>query len=307
MEENPYTTYEDPYRNLSYTAIPQAQPKPRRVWLHVLLFVLTICTTLFVGYSDGWIGAAWYSGGIMIILLTHEMGHFLMAKKHGIPTTLPYFIPVPLPPFGTMGAVIKMEGRIPDRKALFDVGVAGPLAGLVMIVPAILLGVKFSTVVELSSLGEGTISLGDSLLFSFLARVMTGPLPEGQDLLLHPLAYAGWVGLLVTALNLLPIGQLDGGHITYALFWKRSRILSIVFYSVFLFICLFFYFGWFFLVIILALIRKHPPTMNDTLPLDRRRIVIGLLTLVVFILAFTPVPFGLGGGLIPMILEQLRP
>ena len=162
------------------------QPAPvrrqRKIWLHILLFVLTIGTTYFVGLGDGWIGAAWYSGGIILILLTHEMGHYLMARKHGVPATLPYFIPVPLPPFGTMGAVIKMEGRIPDRRALFDVGVAGPLAGLAMIIPAILIGTKMSQVVEVSSLGEGTISLGDSLLFSFLARISVGPLQPGQDM-----------------------------------------------------------------------------------------------------------------------------
>ena len=137
--------------------------------------------------------------------------------------TLPYFIPLPLPPFGTMGAVIKMGSRIPDRRALFDVGVAGPLAGLVMIIPSLIIGLHFSKVVEVSSIGSGTISLGNSLLFSFLTRISVGTLPPGQDVVLHPLAFAGWVGLLVTALNLLPIGQLDGGHIMYALFWKKSK------------------------------------------------------------------------------------
>lgn len=278
----------------------------RKLWLHGLLFGLTVCTTYLVGLSDGWIGAAWYSGGIILILLTHEMGHYLMARKHGIPASLPYFIPVPLPPFGTMGAVIKMEGRIPDRRALFDVGVAGPLSGLAMIVPAILIGTRMSTVVEVSSLGQGTISLGDSLLFSMLARVSVGPMAQGQDLLLHPLAFAGWVGLLVTALNLLPIGQLDGGHIMYALFWRRSRLVSRVFFVLFLLICLFLYAGWFLLIVILAMIRNHPPTMYDELPLDGWRRAVGAFALLVFVLAFTPVPFGFGEGLIPMLLGGFK-
>jgi membrane-associated protease RseP (regulator of RpoE activity) len=213
---------------------------------------------------------------------------------------------MPLPPFGTMGAVIKMGGRMPDRRALFDVGVAGPFAGFVMILPAIVIGLKLSRIQEVASLGESAISLGDSLLFSLLARIVIGPLPPGQDIVLHPLAFAGWVGLLVTALNLLPIGQLDGGHILYALFWKKSKFISILFYVVLLAICLFFYFGWFLLIVILVVIRKHPPTLNDHRPLGRRRTIAGILAVLLFILAFTPVPFGFGEGLIPMILKGLR-
>ena len=287
-----------------WAVIPQ---RKQNIKLHVLLFLLTICTTYMVALGDGPLGALWYSLGIITILLTHEMGHYVMAKRHGIPTTLPYFIPIPLPPFGTMGAIIKMEGRIPDRRALFDVGVAGPLAGLVMIVPAILIGLRLSSVVELNALGNDTITLGDSLLFSFLARISIGSLPPGQDVVLHPLAFAGWVGLLVTALNLLPVGQLDGGHIMYALFWKRSKILSTIFYAIFLFICLFYYVGWFLFVIVLAFVRRHPPTINDGLPLDIKRKILGIFALIVFILAFTPVPFGFGDGLIPMLIEQFRP
>ena len=155
----------------------------------------------------------------------------------------------------------------------------------------------------MASLGEGTISLGDSLLFSLLARISVGSIPPGQDLLLHPLAFAGWVGLLVTALNLLPIGQLDGGHIMYALFWKKSRFVSKVFYILFLLICLFFYFGWFLLVVVLAIFRNHPPTMYDELPLDPRRRAVGAFALLIFVLSFTPVPFGFIEGLIPMLIK----
>lgn len=282
-------------------------PRKRKVWIHVVLFLMTVFSTFYVALGDGPIGALWYSSGLVLILLTHEMGHYLMARKHGVPATLPYFIPFPYSVFGTLGAVIKMEGRIPDRRALFDVGVAGPLAGLVMVVPAILVGLRFSHIVEISSLGEGTISLGDSLLFSLLSHISVGPLPSGQDVVLHPLAFAGWVGLLVTALNLLPVGQLDGGHITYALFWKRSKLLSTIFYVVFLFICLFYYVGWLLLVILLVIIRRHPPTMNDSIPLDRKRKIIGILTLILFVLAFTPVPFGFGDGLIPLLMRQFHP
>jgi membrane-associated protease RseP (regulator of RpoE activity) len=236
-----------------------------RTWVHVLLFSLTCASTFFVASGEGWIRALMYSGGLMLVLLSHEMGHYLTAKKNGVEATLPYFIPLPLPPFGTMGAVIKMGGRIPDRRALFDVGAAGPLAGLVVLVPVVVLGLKLSKVVDTASLGKDT------------------------------------------ALNLLPVGQLDGGHIVYALFRGKSRWVSAAFYGLFVMICLFFYFAWFFMAIILFLIRKHPPTLNDDLPLDGKRKALGVFVLLVFALSFTPVPFGFGEGLIPMLIKELHP
>jgi len=307
MEKNRFPIFTYSNRTNETITWGDKPQKKQNIMVHVLLFVLTIMTTYLVALGDGPLGALWYSMGIITILLTHEMGHYLMAKKHGVPTTLPYFIPLPLPPFGTMGAVIKMQGRIPNRLALFDVGVAGPLAGLIMIIPAILIGLKLSPIVELSSLGEGTMTLGDSLLFSFLARISIGSLPPGQDVLLHPLAFAGWVGLLVTALNLLPVGQLDGGHIMYAMFWKRSKLFSSLMYGIFLFICLFYYAGWLLFIIVLSFVRRHPPTMDDYLLLDNKRKLIGAFALIVFVLAFTPVPFGIGDGLIPLLIKLLNP
>jgi membrane-associated protease RseP (regulator of RpoE activity) len=293
---------------------PHVPPVPRATrpatksgtWIHAVLFLLTVASTFLVGLGDGIAGALWYSGGIMAILLSHEMGHYIMARKYRIPATLPFFIPMPFSPFGTMGAVIKMSGTIPNRRALMDVGAAGPLAGMVLIIPAIVLGLVKSKMVPLASLGGNSIPLGDSLLFKFLAWISVGPVPKGQDILLHPLAFAGWVGLLVTALNLLPIGQLDGGHISYSLFQGKSRVVSRVFYWILIGVCLFLYAGWALLVVILTIIRRHPPTWDDSLPLDRRRIVMGWIALAVFTLAFTPVPFGIGEGLIPMAVKALR-
>jgi len=276
------------------------------MWIPAALFLLTVASTFMVGLSDGIAGAFWYSGGIMVILLAHEMGHYLMARKHGIPATLPYFIPMPFSPFGTMGAVIRMSGTIPDRRALMDVGAAGPLAGMVFIIPAIVLGLLKSKLVTLAAIGDNSISLGDSLLFTLLARISVGPVPAGQDILLHPLAFAGWVGLLVTALNLLPVGQLDGGHISYSLFQGKSRTVSKIFYWILIGVCLFLYAGWMLLVVVLTLIRRHPPTWDDSLPLDRRRVLMGGIALAIFLLAFTPVPFGIGEGLIPMAVKALR-
>jgi membrane-associated protease RseP (regulator of RpoE activity) len=278
----------------------------RRPWVNALLFALTCLTTFLVATGEGWVKALMYSGGIMGILLAHEMGHYFTAKKNGVEATLPYFIPIPFPPFGTMGAVIKMGGRIPNRRALFDVGAAGPLSGLCVIIPVILIGLKLSRIVDTTTLDKNTISLGDSLLFSLFSRAVLGHLPPNKDILLHPLAFAGWAGLLVTALNLLPVGQLDGGHIVYSLFRKKSRWVSAFFYGLLIAVCLFLYFGWFLMAVILLLIRKHPPTLDDDMPLDPKRKALGAFVLIVFLLSFTPVPFGFGEGLIPMLIKGLH-
>jgi len=270
---------------------------------HIILFVLTIGTTFLIGLGEGIAAAAMYSGGLMSILLFHEMGHYLSARRYGVPATLPFFIPVPLPPFGTLGAVIKMKGNIPNRRALLDIGAAGPLAGLAVSIPVIFIGVKLSRVVEVQQISDGMIGLGDSLLFSWITRLSIGTLPEGTELVLHPLAYAGWVGLLVTAMNLLPVGQLDGGHIIYALFHNKSRYISMAVYGMMVYILIFHSAMWFVWLILLAIFRKHPPTLNDPLPLDTKRIGIGVLALVVFIITFTPAPFLEVGGLLSMISQ----
>jgi len=276
------------------------------ILIHITLFVLTIGTTYLIGFSDGPIGAAWYSGAIITILLSHEMGHYLMTRKHKIDATLPYFIPFPLPPFGTMGALIKIKSPITDRRALLDIGAAGPLAGMVPISFALYFGLKMSQVVDLKTTGQSAISLGNSLLFSVVSRLVVGHLGQGQDVLLHPLAFAAWVGLLVTAINLLPIGQLDGGHVIYALLRDKSSYFFKAFYIFLLIICLFYYAGWLLFIIILAILRKHPPTVYDHIPLDTKRKIIGISAMVIFILAFTPVPFGFGKGLIPLIVGLLK-
>ncbi|MBN1782963.1 site-2 protease family protein [bacterium] len=272
---------------------------------HLILFILTIGTTFLIGSGEGIRAACMYSGALMSILLFHEMGHFLMARKYRVPATLPFFIPMPLPPFGTMGAVIKMKGNIPHRRALLDIGAAGPLAGLAVSIPVIYFGARLSTVVELQQLGDNVISLGDSFLFSWITKYAVGDLPEGKDLVLHPLAYAGWVGLLVTAMNLIPVGQLDGGHIVYALFQRKSRYVSLVIYGMMVYVLLFHSAMWLVWVILLAVFRKHPPTLYESLPLDNRRKIIGVLTLAVFVVTFTPAPFKEVEGLIPYIMKLL--
>jgi membrane-associated protease RseP (regulator of RpoE activity) len=265
--------------------------------INIILFIATILTTFMTGWFQNgyWQAGLWYGFAIISILLAHEMGHYLMCKKYGIKATLPYFIPFPLPfgnPFGTFGAVIKMESRIPSRKALFDVAVAGPLAGLALTIPAIYFGVQLSEIVEVrATAATGTIYLGESFLYAQLSRLAIGILPQGKDVLLHPLAFAGWAGLFVTALNLLPIGQLDGGHVVYALLGKRHNVVAITALIAFALISVFMYQGWILLLFLLIWFgHRHPPTLDET-PLDRKRIAIGIFTLIIFLLSFTPEPF----------------
>ncbi len=256
-----------------------------RSWINLLLFILTVVST----WLTGGVG---YSITIMLILLGHELGHYFMSRRHGIRATLPYFLPFPFSPFGTFGAVIRMESATPTRKALFDTGIAGPLTSFCLSIPAIMIGLKFSETIPTSQLKEGTLRLADPLLFSLIQRVIMGEVPETYDVILHPIGYAGWVGLFVTALNLLPIGQLDGGHIAYALFGKKSRVVFLVAISVMAFITVFYNPGWLFLLVLFILFGfRHPAPIDDITPLDGKRKLLGGVAFIAFLLSFTPAPF----------------
>ena len=261
--------------------------------MHILLFFLTLLSTYWVG-SAFLGGGGWYCFSLMTILLAHELGHWLMSRRHRVKASLPYFIPFPLPPFGTLGAVIRMRSPMTTRKALLDIGAAGPFAGLVFALPAVVVGLSYSSVVE--KMPTEGLPLGSSLLFHILVRWVKGPIPGGQEVLLHPLAYAGWVGLFVTALNLLPIGQLDGGHILYSLIGERSIKAFKLALGVFGLVCIVFYPGWFLLILLLLLFGlRHPPPLDPVTPLGKGRVVVGLLAFLIFFLCFTPVPFQIWG------------
>jgi len=265
----------------------------RRYIIHIVLFILTVASTLIVG------GPA-YSFGIILILLGHEMGHYFMSRRYGIKATLPFFLPFPLPPFGTLGAVIRMESTVSSRKALFDTGVAGPFTSLLLSIPAIVIGLRLSEVIPTSQIKEGALRLADPLLFSFIQRLVMGEVQQGYDILIHPIGYAGWVGLFVTALNLLPVGQLDGGHIAYALFGRKSRAIFLIAIAVMAFITVFYNPGWFLLLILIILFGfRHPAPLDDQTPLDGKRKWMGGLAFLAFLLSFTPAPF-------PQFVDEIK-
>ena len=280
---------------------PESVPPPdipagKRLWLPPTLFVLTLMTTSAVGALEyGLAGGGLYSASLVLILLCHEMGHYLTARRYRVPASLPYFIPVPLPPFGTLGAVIKMGGRIPDRKALFDIAIMGPAMGLVLALPLAVLGIAGSTVTSLDSMPAGETLLGPSILFAFLIEWIHGPLAAGSGLQLHPVATAGWAGLFVTALNLLPMGQLDGGHIVYALFPGRSHLLYRWVAIAFAVFAVLVHPPWLLLLLVVYLMTRlrHPPTMAEHLPIGPRRFALGLLAILFLILSFPPIPISM--------------
>ena len=271
-------------------------------FLHVSLFVLTVLSTLLVGAvqtgadlieepSKIYKGIP-FSLTLMIILLSHELSHYFSSRKHGVEATLPYFIPAPTI-FGTFGAFIKMKSPIVTRKALIDIGASGPIAGFIISVIATIIGLNMSEIVS-SAQAKGALNLGDSLLFSLLSRIVLGVTPSDSDILLNPVAFAGWIGLFVTSINLIPVGQLDGGHIAYALFGEKHNRLSFILIFVMGLFGLFLWEGWFvWAVLLLILGLRHPPVIYWEVPLDPKRKFIGWLALVIFILTFIPTPFQL--------------
>jgi Zn-dependent protease len=266
-------------------AVEQYRPPRRMVLLPALLFLATCVTTYEVG-------GPWYAVPLMVTLLAHEFGHFIQAVRYRVPASLPFFIPFRGSPLGTMGAVIVFRGNMGDRKALFDIGISGPLAGLVPAVIFSVVGLHLSKVISLAGHG-GEYIFGDSLLFSWLSRLVVGPIPPGYDVELHPLAHAGWVGLLITALNLVPIGQLDGGHILYALLRKKAHVIAqLLLVGAVIYMMWYQNWSYFLLVVLLAVFGvRHPPTANDGVPLGAGRIVLGWLTLLFIVIGFTPQPF----------------
>ena len=289
-------------------------PEKPRFKLALLLLLVTLVTTL-------WAGSLWhfsfmmgrgqsapdmagflvwpnlllgipYAISVLAILLAHELGHYLPCRYYGIRATLPYAIPAPWPfPFGTLGAVIRIKSPFRDRRQLFDVGIAGPLAGFALIIPALIIGLGYSTDFTPSSSGGTTYEFGEPLLFRLAAEFFV-PAGEEWSINLHPIGWAAWFGMLATGMNLLPIGQLDGGHVVYALLGRRGhRTVSYAALGGLIALGIWCFFGYLcFAVILVFMGLRHPPTMMQTGPLDRRRILAAVAGLLLLILTFIPTP-----------------
>jgi membrane-associated protease RseP (regulator of RpoE activity) len=274
---------------------------PDRSWIHVSLFVLTVFTTTTVGAimegNNPFASLSAFASGlpfsitILCILGIHEFAHYIAGKKWGIEVTLPYFIPAPFPPIGTFGAVIRMKSAIPNRKALVDVGAAGPIAGFVVALAASVVGLSLSTVVPLPAGGEGSLSLGDSLLFKLLSYLIIGPIPPNHDVMLNPIAFAGWIGLFVTGLNLMPFGQLDGGHVLFALSPRFHDLLRRIRFPLLLLLGLTLWSGWYVWAVLLVFIGgPHPyPNAMET-RLGPLRTAIAIVAMVMFVICMIPSP-----------------
>ena len=284
--------------------------KEKSVLINITLLIATVITTvltgsiLYMGHFDIWTvtnvinvfniknlfyGGMLFAFPLMSILFVHEMGHYFTSKKHGIKTSLPFFMPIPpiLPSFniGTFGALISSSDPMPNKKALFDVGISGPIAGFLVAIPVTILGIMFSIPAPLSEPVSGEIMLGGSILFSFLSSTILN-IPAGTPIDLSLTAFAGWVGLLITSINLLPAGQLDGGHIFRAVLGRKQK------YAGWIAIFILIFTGWTFFAIIIVFMMgmMHPPPLNDDTDIDLRRKLLFFVALIILVICFIPIP-----------------
>lgn len=228
-----------------------------------------------------------YSLALLIFLLAHEFGHYLACKHHGVQATLPYLIPVPFA-FGTMGAVIKMRGPIPNKKVLFDIGIAGPLAGFTVALPLLYYGIKNSFFIN--PISGGAIYFGEPIIWKIFHLLIFGSYSNGKELMAHPVAFASWFALLATALNLFPMGQLDGGHILYALLGRKAIIVFKVFFGFIVALVLIWPYWIVWVIIGWFLGLKHPPVLDETVPLGTDRKILSIIAALIFILCFIIIP-----------------
>lgn len=322
-------------QQIIYLAPSKPAPKPTRVSVNIILFILTVLSVMIAGAqpestmpSDivGQILAllksiltGWpFALSLLGILLTHELGHYFMSRYHKTAATLPYFIPLPFSLLGTMGAAILMQSTPKNKRVLFDIGVAGPLAGMVVAIPVLFIGLALSSLSTIQPI-NGQVSLeGNSVIYLLAKFIMFGkllpapvglsgtplalhwlrffftgqPVPlGGLDVFIHPVAFAGWAGLLVTMLNLIPAGTLDGGHVIYALFGEKASKAFPFIFGMLIVLGLFWTGWWIWAVILLWLGRVHAEPLDQITQLDARRRWVALLVIIIFLLTFSPVPF----------------
>jgi membrane-associated protease RseP (regulator of RpoE activity) len=295
--------------------VPEAPSGFSALYLPIVLFIVTVFTTMWAG-AYGPIYATYlntpigpldflmndpsvifyglpYSVTLLCILVTHEFGHYFLSRIHKVPASLPMFIPGPPHLIGTFGAIIKMRSPISNKRALFDIGVAGPLAGFLVSVVALIIGLSRSSIGENDHLYN--LNFGEPLLLKILVWIIHGPIPDRLELFLDPIAFGAWMGLFITALNLIPIGQLDGGHVVYALFGSYHRKFAVSVIIIMLFLGFFGWQGWFLWAALAGIIGlSHPPIIDPQTNLGRGRMWVAWITLGVFILCFSPVPFYFG-------------
>jgi len=267
--------------------------------LNLALFLLTFVSTLVVGAMRAGVDPIKaprdifqglpFSVTLLSILLVHEFSHYITSRHHGIEASLPYFIPAPTL-FGTLGAFIKMRSSITTKNALMDIGASGPIAGFLVSIAAVIIGLHYSEIHALPAQNSEMMVLGDSLLFIALTKMVIGNIPDTYGVYLHPVAFAGWIGFFVTSLNLIPAGQLDGGHIAYAILGEKHGWLSKIVIGL-LVVLGYFFQGWLVWAALLFFLgAKHPPILVPEIPLDPKRKAIGLIALLIFVLTFIPVP-----------------
>lgn len=326
-------------QQIVYLIPSKPAPKPARPSVNIILFILTVLSVMLAGAQPEGPMPTDFAGQILLlaksiftgwpfalsllgILLAHEFGHYFMSRYHKTAATLPYFIPLPFSPLGTMGAAIVMQGTPKNKRVLFDIGVAGPLAGLIVAIPVLFLGLSLSHLEVLQPVNGGIQLEGNSLIYLLAKYIMFGkllpapastggvslaiywlryfftgqPIPiGGTDVLIHPVAFAAWAGLLVTALNLIPAGTLDGGHVVYALFGEKAGKAFPYIFGLLIILGIFWSGWWIWAVLLLWLGRVHAEPLDQITQLDTRRRMIALLVTVIFILTFSPVPFTVFG------------
>ena len=309
-----HSTAASPLEPIYVPSVPSRRRQPTR-W-HLILFLLTVTSTIWAGawhfasFSIDFgnraldlssplfiLNGLWYSASILAILGAHEFGHYYACRIYRVDASLPYFLPAPLPLTGTLGAFIRIRQPIPGKRELFDIGIAGPIAGFIVAIPVLLVGMSLSRVTALPADTGGFLELGEPLLFKAVAWLIWGTPPEGYSINMHPMAFAAWFGLLATALNLFPIGQLDGGHISYAVFGRKSTLVTMA--TVACLVGLTFvsssWLVWTVLTVVMLITfgPRHPPTMDEDIPLDRTRLWLAAIALLMFIICFTPAPIEL--------------
>lgn len=289
LEEIGYVPWINELHGNYYLNLAKLKPsKISRHHINIVLFLATIASTFFAGYyfiGHGVIDGITFCVAIMAIIGIHETAHYFAARKYGIKATLPYFIPAPTF-IGTFGAVINVKSPIPNKNALFDLGASGPLAGIIITIPVLIIGIYFSTVEPLKA---GSVLFNPPLLMSIIAYFAAPPVPAGYMLNIHPVAFAGWVGIVVTMLNLMPVAFLDGGHISRSIF-KQNIHKFLSFIGVVVTIML----GWIPMAILMAFImltsREHPGALDNVTKLSRNRKMLSIVLLVVLILCLAPAP-----------------